>query len=89
MSLQRFQCTFARTESSGRSVAEIRSKPVTVSIRSIEFHRAQGIRQFQTAHLQPGGVSGGLLVAGIINIPVALLLLYLLRDMLQYAEYNR
>ena len=37
----------------------------------------------------PGGVSGGLLVAGIINIPVALLLLYLLRDMLQYAEYNR
>ena len=30
----------------------------------------------------PGGVSGGLLVAGIINIPVALLLLYLLRDML-------
>ena len=37
----------------------------------------------------PGGVSGGLLVAGIINIPVALLLLYLLRVMLQYAEYNR
>ena len=59
MSLQRFQCTFARTESSGRSVAEIRSEPVTVSIRSIEFHRAQGFRQFQTAHLQPGGVSGG------------------------------
>ena len=37
----------------------------------------------------PGGVGGGLLVAGIIDIPVALLLLYLLRDMLQYAEYNR
>lgn len=37
----------------------------------------------------PGGVTTGLLVAGIVNIPVALLLLYLLRNMLQYAEYTR
>ena len=37
----------------------------------------------------PGGVTAGLLVAGIVNIPVALLLLYLLRNMLQYAEYTR
>ena len=37
----------------------------------------------------PGGATTGLLVAGIVNIPVALLLLYLLRNMLQYAEYTR
>ena len=30
----------------------------------------------------------GLLVAGLVNIPVALLLFYLLRNMLQYAEYT-
>lgn len=36
----------------------------------------------------PGGAVTGLLVAGIVNIPVSLLLLYLLRNMLQYAEYT-
>jgi len=36
----------------------------------------------------PGGVVTGLLVAGLVNIPVALLLFYLLRNMLQYAEYT-
>lgn len=36
----------------------------------------------------PGGPAAGLLTAGIVNIPVALGLLYLLRNMLQYAEYT-
>ena len=34
----------------------------------------------------PFGIVGGLLTAGIVNIPVALGLLYLMRNMLQYAE---
>ena len=36
----------------------------------------------------PGGVVTGLLLAGLVNVPVALLLFYLLRNMLQYAEYT-
>ena len=36
----------------------------------------------------PFGPVGGLLAAGIVNIPVALGLLYGLRNMLQYAEYT-
>lgn len=36
----------------------------------------------------PGGTLTGLLVAGLGNLPVALLLLYLLRNMLEYAEYT-
>lgn len=36
----------------------------------------------------PSGVLTGLLIAALVNIPVSLLLLFLLRNMLQYAEYN-
>ncbi len=37
----------------------------------------------------PGGAVGGLISAGIINLPVALLLLYSLRNMLEDTEYTR
>ena len=34
-------------------------------------------------------LSGGLIAAGIVNLPVALLLLYSLRNMLEDTEYTR
>lgn len=37
----------------------------------------------------PGGGLGGLIAAGIVNLPVALLLLYSLRNMLEDTEYTR
>ena len=37
----------------------------------------------------PGGAVGGLIAAGIVNLPVALLLLYSLRNMLEDTEYTR
>lgn len=37
----------------------------------------------------PGGAVGGLIAAGTVNLPVALLLLYSLRNMLEDTEYTR
>ncbi|MDY3014135.1 MAG: putative ABC exporter domain-containing protein [Evtepia sp.] len=41
-----------------------------------------------TATILPGGLLAGLLVAALVNLPVSLGVLYLLRNMLQYAEYT-
>lgn len=47
-----------------------------------------GALLFGYFHL-PGGAVGGLIAAGVVNLPVALLLLYSLRNMLEDTEYTR